>query len=677
MSLTPSKSEARRSYRQGRFEPWLAWRRDVFRTLTCPACETTGVMEKQLDASPPFMPKERVSLFACGACGSLHYPDCEPFEYHGQRDADLGRKFYVEIGAGLDAMVAPLHWVPAEAGTRYLEVGGGYGFALDYAVRGLGWRGIGMDPSDNARAGAKDLGIEVRHELLTAEAPPPDGPFDRILASEVIEHVPDPDPFLAAIAAALAPDGVALITTPDAKAVEQGAPEAVLRPVLAPKHHLVLFTEAGLRAALERAGFTHIVIAERDSALCAVASRRPVEPDFGARPPAQNLANWLGSRRDALAADPLLTGGFAWRLLKARINDGDNPAAVNAAAYLEDSLRGDYGIDPDRPDRIEPRFDPPQHRERTALRRFARHYPFHLPLALYYLGREREILKDVEGAIALYAACIRLTPVIVRALQAIFAVCRETETTALRAHLQIARLCAATRPADAVRHILAVAPEAARLDAQSWREARLRVFADASLTGGHEEAEALVPDAAFLLEETPAEARDALDALALAALAQRAERRGRAMQAARFFREAAQAAGPRESAGFTRQADQAEGRALADAMARGATAEAETPARALAGRGPDSVALDASSANAMGLYLLIAGMEGQRAAAWFERALDLSGEAADAEMRGHYALALAGDGREDEARAAAAALDPNALSGSLREAISRYLPVSG
>jgi len=71
----------------------MVWRENAWRELTCPACLTPGLMPKRIDASPPYKPRERYNIFQCEACGTLHSPDVEDFEYESRRDADLARKF--------------------------------------------------------------------------------------------------------------------------------------------------------------------------------------------------------------------------------------------------------------------------------------------------------------------------------------------------------------------------------------------------------------------------------------------------------------------------------------------------------------------------------------------------------------------------------------------------------
>ena len=693
MSVKPRHTEARRARRQGRYENWVTWRHDAFRELECPACRKTGVMSKTLDASPPFKPEERIDLFECPACGTMHYPDTEVFEYESRRDADLARKFYIEIGAGLDAMISPLHWVASGEDTAYLEVGGGYGFALDYAVRGLGWRGVGLDPSRNARTGSADLGLDVRDAYLTADQPPSDGPFDRIMASEVIEHVSDPDSFLAAIAGALADDGVALLTTPDAAMVRSTMSEGVLAPILAPSHHLILFTVDGLEAALERAGFSHVTVEARGGSLWAAASRRAFEVDFSAGPDGDTLARYLETRRDAVTADPVLSAGFAWRLVKHLVNLGRYEDAEIALRPVLAHLQREYGITLDQADRIDPVFQPARHKERGAVRAFAGNYPFFLPILVYLAGRIAEAKGETETALSFYACCIRITPVFVRVLAGMYAGCRETEATQIRARLHMARLNAQRDADAAVAQMLAAAPEAGRLTPSEWRAAQLQVFADAVLSGHADAVEPLAAAASLILDETPHADWTGFERAASAALGHRALRLRRWSDAAQRFDAARRASEDEaETKRLVRWRNEAASAALIEAMRDGDVRAAAEPASLLSDTPPEDEAVSASAANAMGLYRLNApktdgqmgGETGGEAAPWFERAMQ-DGEARDRiEAEYHRVLALARDGSEALEAAARALLDVErpdsetirAQLGSRLQDISGYVSVS-
>jgi SAM-dependent methyltransferase len=111
----------------------------------------------------------------------------------------------------------------AHAGGRALDVGCGTGFLLEHLAR-RGYRGVGIDLSPGsvaiARERLKALGADER---LTAEVgsayEPPEGPFDLIALTDVLEHLEDPRACLAALRSRLAPGGLLVISTPNRRSL--------------------------------------------------------------------------------------------------------------------------------------------------------------------------------------------------------------------------------------------------------------------------------------------------------------------------------------------------------------------------------------------------------------------------------------------------------------------------
>jgi SAM-dependent methyltransferase len=105
--------------------------------------------------------------------------------------------------------------LPAGAPRRFLDVGASAGFMVE-AAREAGFEawGVELDPASVAYArehyGANNF-VQGRIEDLEL----PEGGFGAIYCSEVIEHVGAVNGFVAAIARALAPEGVLYLTTPD------------------------------------------------------------------------------------------------------------------------------------------------------------------------------------------------------------------------------------------------------------------------------------------------------------------------------------------------------------------------------------------------------------------------------------------------------------------------------
>ena len=103
------------------------------------------------------------------------------------------------------------------AGKTALDVGCGAGLLAEPLAR-LGATVTGLDASpqliavaqEHARAGRLDINYRAG-ELSELE-----GQFDLITCMEVIEHVADPAAFVAALARRLAPDGLLVLSTPNA-----------------------------------------------------------------------------------------------------------------------------------------------------------------------------------------------------------------------------------------------------------------------------------------------------------------------------------------------------------------------------------------------------------------------------------------------------------------------------
>ncbi|CAN5397725.1 bifunctional 2-polyprenyl-6-hydroxyphenol methylase/3-demethylubiquinol 3-O-methyltransferase UbiG [soil metagenome] len=109
------------------------------------------------------------------------------------------------------------------AGRRALDVGCGAGLLTEPLARlGASVTGIDAAPENvavaQAHADGQGLGIAYRVvEIEALEGPP----FDLVTSMEVIEHVTDPAPFVRGLAAALAPGGLMILSTPNRTALSR------------------------------------------------------------------------------------------------------------------------------------------------------------------------------------------------------------------------------------------------------------------------------------------------------------------------------------------------------------------------------------------------------------------------------------------------------------------------
>jgi SAM-dependent methyltransferase len=105
---------------------------------------------------------------------------------------------------------------PHVAGRRVLDAGCGTGYgAHDLALAGAA-AVLGVDASDRAIAFCRDRYCHPRlafetGDLMALAVP---GPFDVVFCSNVLEHLPDPDPFLEAVRRLLTRDGLLVMAVP-------------------------------------------------------------------------------------------------------------------------------------------------------------------------------------------------------------------------------------------------------------------------------------------------------------------------------------------------------------------------------------------------------------------------------------------------------------------------------
>lgn len=234
----------------------------------CPVCHAPGPI-------PPLLIDHGHVLHRCPACRACFYADRTMPDYELEEEIGFYQQLYLEQNASIHHVTRFLFMVDDDTIDSLLDVGCGYGFAVDMAAKALGWRAAGIDPAHYAREGAALLNADIRKDYLTAQTELGD-PFALVVASEVIEHVPDPDAFLQVLRRWMQPGRTLILTTPDADAIEDGAGEAVLVSILAIGTHLTLFSAQALELSLRRAGFAHVEVESRLNNLVALASDQPI-----------------------------------------------------------------------------------------------------------------------------------------------------------------------------------------------------------------------------------------------------------------------------------------------------------------------------------------------------------------------------------------------------------------
>ncbi len=487
------------------------------RPMACPQCGAAG--EKPVLVSIGWYteknPDRRNDVLACPSCGAAFYDNLTPPDYTDPNIAEQGRtEFYLQQGTGLWHSAGLLARIQHPAGARYLEVGCGLGFGLDFAIHGLGWQGRGFDPSPIAEAGRARLGLPITLDYFRGTQ---DEPFDVLMAAEVIEHVPSPRDFLSLLRGALADDGVLVLTTPDAAAIRPETSSGALVPLLSPGLHLILQTAPSLARLLEEAGFAHVAIEHDSFSLVAFASRAPLALRTDRATARARYRAWLRDRAANLAQDPGLQVAFAGHALWEAANDADFATARAVVPPLADALARRFSIAIDAP------LPLPASIGQASLDGLAALMPLNLPAILFARAIMRlqagEPRADVRP---LFAAAAEAARALRRALAARMLEDGETEDIAWTAMAE-ALLCDAEAGASGILAGLADLPAAPGAGTERRRDIVRRALTGLVNAGHYVPARALARAEALDREgETllsagplPATRRDMLFALAM------------------------------------------------------------------------------------------------------------------------------------------------------------------
>jgi 2-polyprenyl-3-methyl-5-hydroxy-6-metoxy-1,4-benzoquinol methylase len=317
----------------------------------CPLCGVEGTKGAVLSTDHVLPGQPPITLLRCPACGAAFLQDLNPPDY-GSDMAEL-LDYYVEQGAGIDLIVAPLHRLPPGSVRRCLEIGGSFGFALDFSRHAFGWEVLEVDPSPLAAAGAGALDLPLRRAYFSADLDLGPEPFDLALCSEVLEHVAEPHGLLAAIRDRLSPEGILVMSTPNLALVRPETEEGALGRALSPGLHLVLYDRRALVRVLEQAGFAAIRIEESPETLrafvalspAALARLRPADPATERA----LLRGYFDTRAASAPPPSALACGFAYRHFKECVNAGLYDEAVPSRDRLARIYRERYGLDLERP----------------------------------------------------------------------------------------------------------------------------------------------------------------------------------------------------------------------------------------------------------------------------------------------------------------------------------------
>ncbi len=133
-----------------------------------------------------------------------------------------------------------------------LDVGSGPGMFLLHGLERSVWTVRGLEPSSQAAAHSRSLGLDVTQAFLNTDTAAALGRFDVVHLNEVLEHVPDPREVVRLIDTLLNPGGLIALMVPN----DYSPFQAALRVAgfdpwwVAPPHHVNYFDVASIQRLL-------------------------------------------------------------------------------------------------------------------------------------------------------------------------------------------------------------------------------------------------------------------------------------------------------------------------------------------------------------------------------------------------------------------------------------------
>jgi SAM-dependent methyltransferase len=309
----------------------------------CPTCgdaaAKTAICFSVPGAVPPWC------LLGCSACGCGFYDDQSIPDY-GAPDLIGSIAYYLQQGMGVAMSAGVLARIQKPPGASYVEIGCGFGLALDMAVHAMGWVGRGMDPAAQAAVGRDLLGLDIDLAYFDPTTVA-DASCDIVMASEVLEHLPAPVPFLREIRRGLKADGVVVVTTPDVGALHPPIDKRALTATLSVGLHVILHSAASLEWALREAGFAHVRVESVEWQLIGFGSSAPLDLREDDEDTHQIVTRYLADRAQARIPLDDLYFGYAGRALFEAGRIMDWTTAERVWSKLDPALRERYGISVD------------------------------------------------------------------------------------------------------------------------------------------------------------------------------------------------------------------------------------------------------------------------------------------------------------------------------------------
>lgn len=210
------------------------------------------VVDANHSSSQKIFVSNAIDIYVCADCGCImadidfDYDQYETNDYYTMRHKTVEGIEY-EWGFRWRYILSLIARI--EGVSSLLDVGAGNGYFVRLASNEFSLEAKGLEISKEETQFAKDvLGVQLINEDVTQHCMK----YDVVTCFNVLEHVADPKMFLSALVKRVKPGGVLVITTPNPGCIHARLKGLKNWSMIAPPHHINLFTERSLNALIKR-----------------------------------------------------------------------------------------------------------------------------------------------------------------------------------------------------------------------------------------------------------------------------------------------------------------------------------------------------------------------------------------------------------------------------------------
>lgn len=319
----------------------------------CRVCDTTSVrcIIKLTNESSDHVNQggldRELFIAKCDECHSLTFLGNPVIGYTSNNFISDFWIEYAQRGAGISAMLSPLFSLGERCRGRLLDIGCGFGYVVDFWNKMKFGEAVGLEVADYGKVGKRLLDVPIHEKYYEEYKNTDPNGFDIVYSSEVIEHVPNPEEFVKEISKALSSNGILVLTTPSASAIDSNYPAEVIG-ALSPYFHYFIASSKGLEAILKKCGFQYTYVYNSGTRLFAWASNAPLPEISIEKVDWDQYFNYLDflSKNDNIH----VRCGALYRLFKDSWNTGNFDWAHKSFSLLEQETLKHYSLSFRNPD---------------------------------------------------------------------------------------------------------------------------------------------------------------------------------------------------------------------------------------------------------------------------------------------------------------------------------------